>query len=253
MLLPSMTYKEMYDCLAADFDKVKLKKEYLLPRVIREFKKEMKFPAWKWYEYTIPATGNKYIIFFYAETRSDVENPKVDSFCIVFDNSNNRYVFKCSVGLWVTDGGESSVIREVQVYTSHFFDRYKERWFKDTSLSSNETACRYFSRNEEGKMPIEMNEDINRHLEKYGGGARFGYRVRDGFCFAMTDQQRVKSEDGDRPIAQLEIYKTYMDKAEMAESQLEAIDQSYYEALFRYEQVIQKEFMSGTKTFTLEK
>ena len=29
MLLPSMTYKEMYDCLAADFDKVKLKKEYL--------------------------------------------------------------------------------------------------------------------------------------------------------------------------------------------------------------------------------
>ena len=39
MLLLSMTYKEMYDCLAADFDKVKLKKEYLLPRAIREFKK----------------------------------------------------------------------------------------------------------------------------------------------------------------------------------------------------------------------
>lgn len=39
----------------------------------------------------------------------------------------------------------------------------------------------------------------------------------------------------------------------MAESQLEAIDQSYYEALFRYEQVIQKKFMNGTKTFTLEK
>lgn len=32
MLLPSMTYKEMYDNLAADFEKVKIKKEWLLKR-----------------------------------------------------------------------------------------------------------------------------------------------------------------------------------------------------------------------------
>ena len=252
MLLPSMTFKEMYDCLAADFDKVKFKKEQLLPRAIREFKKEMKFPAWKWYEYTAPSK-NKYIIFFYAETRYDVENPKIDSFCIVFDDSNRRYVFKCNVGHLVSDDRESSIIREIRVYTSHFFDRYKERWFKDTSLGSNETACRYFSRNEEGRMPIEMNEDINRHLERYGEGARYSCRVRDGVCFVMTDQQLVKSEAGDRPIAQLVIYKTFISRSEMAESQLEAIDKSYYESWFRYEQTMQKEFMNGTKTFTLEK
>ena len=39
----------------------------------------------------------------------------------------------------------------------------------------------------------------------------------------------------------------------MAESQLEAIDKSYYESWCRYEQTMQKEFMNGTKTFTLEK
>lgn len=218
MLLPSMTYKEMYDNLVKDFEKVKIKQEYLLPKAIREFKKEMKFPAWKWYEYTIPSTGNTYIIFFYAETKYDVENPKVDSFCIVFDDSNRRYVFKCSVCHWISDGRESSIIREIRVYTSHFFDRYKERWFKDTSLTSNETACRYFSRNEEGRMPIEMNEDINRHLEKYGEGARYSCRVRDGVCFVMTDQQLVKSEDGDRPIAQFVFYRTFISRSEMAES-----------------------------------
>lgn len=253
MFLPSMTYKEMYDNLAKDFEKVKIKQEYLLPKAIREFKKEMKFPAWKWYEYTIPSTGNTYIIFFYAETKYDVENPKVDSFCIVFDDSNRRYVFKCNVAHWVSDGRESSIIREIRVYTSHFFDRYKERWFKDTSLTSNETACRYFSRNEEGRMPIEMNEDINRHLEKYGEGARYSCRVRDGVCFVMTDQQLVKSEDGDRPIAQFVFYRTFISRSEMAESQLKAIDKSYYESWFRSEQTIQKEFMNGTKTFTLEK
>lgn len=253
MLLTSMTYKEMYDNLAKDFEKVKIKQEYLLPKAIREFKKERKFPSWKWYEYTIPSTNNTYIIFFYAETKSDVGKPKVGSFCIVFDDSNRRYVFKCSVCHWISDDRESSIIREIRVYTSHFFDRYKERWFKDTSLSSNEAACRYFSRNEEGRMPIEMNEDINRHLEKYGEGARYSCRVRDGVCFVMTDQQLVKSEDGDRPIAQFVFYRTFISRSEMAESQLKAIDKSYYESWFRSEQTIQKEFMNGTKTFTLEK
>ena len=42
MLLPSMTYKEMYDNLAADLEKIKIKKEYLLPRAVKELKKEMR-------------------------------------------------------------------------------------------------------------------------------------------------------------------------------------------------------------------
>ena len=42
MLLPSMTYKEMYDNLAADLEKVKIKEEYLLPRAVKEFRKERK-------------------------------------------------------------------------------------------------------------------------------------------------------------------------------------------------------------------
>ena len=69
----------------------------------------------------------------------------------------------------------------------------------------------------------------------------------------MTDQQLVKSEDGDRPIAQFVFYRTFISRSEMAESQLKAIDKSYYESWFRSEQTIQKEFMNGTKTFTLEK
>ena len=39
MLLPSMTYKDMYDCLTADLEKINIKKEYLLPRAVKELKK----------------------------------------------------------------------------------------------------------------------------------------------------------------------------------------------------------------------
>ena len=81
MLTPSMTYKEMVDHLASDREKLQIKKDILRPKAIRELKKEKKFPAWRCYEYTVPATRNLYVIFFYAASRAFVENPIVDSFC----------------------------------------------------------------------------------------------------------------------------------------------------------------------------
>lgn len=39
MILPTMTYKEMYDHLAADKKKVDIKIDYLLPKAIKSFKK----------------------------------------------------------------------------------------------------------------------------------------------------------------------------------------------------------------------
>ncbi len=45
-------------------------------------------------------------------------------------------------------------------------------------------------------MPIEMNNEINRHLDQYGAGAKYGFRVRDGFCFALLDLQLCKVKMG---------------------------------------------------------
>ena len=79
MLLTSMTYREMYDHLAADKYKVDIKQEYLRPKAIKAFRKTSRFPAWELYEYKIPATNNQYIIYFYAETRTRAEYPEVGS------------------------------------------------------------------------------------------------------------------------------------------------------------------------------
>ena len=94
MLLPTMTYKEMYDNLSKDLKKVKIREDYFLPKAIKEFKKERRFPAWRWYEYTVPASQNKYIIFFYVESRAFIEKPEIGNYCVVFDNKNNRFVIR---------------------------------------------------------------------------------------------------------------------------------------------------------------
>ena len=254
MLLPTMTYKEMYDNLSKDLKKVKIREDYFLPKAMKEFKKERRFPAWRWYEYTVPASQNKYIIFFYVESRAFIDKPEIGNYCVVFDNKNNRFV-SCEVAK-VKSGcfiAKQKLLSDRR--TSHFFDRYKERYLKDLSLNANDVVCRYLSRNKE-VMPIEMNNEINRHLDQYGAGAKYGFRVRDGFCFALIDLQVMQSKDGDcekdKPQAMYVVYKTFMNEADMADTQLSAIDKSHYDAWLRYIQILKKESTDGEITLTLD-
>lgn len=68
MIFTSMSFSEMCDALYADAEKVKYKMNALAPKAKRAFEKTYKFPAWQLYEYTIPATNNTYILFYYANT-----------------------------------------------------------------------------------------------------------------------------------------------------------------------------------------
>ena len=103
-------------------------------------------------------------------------------------------------------------------------------------------------------MPIEMNEEINKRLYKYGEDAKYGYRVRDGFCFTMTDGQQVKDENSkERPIAQYVVYKTFMNESDMADTQLSAIDKVHYESWLQCQRIMQEQIQSGKTTLTLEK
>lgn len=255
MLLPTMSYKEMYDHLATDLKKVKIKEEYLLPKAVKEFRKERRFPAWRWYEYTIPSTNNKYIIYFYAESRAFIEKPEVDYFCIVFDGKKRFVVQWVACGYKHTENSPLMLIRQIHAYSSHFFERYNERILKDKSLSANDIACRYLSRNKFG-MPITMNAEINKHLEKYGAGAKYGFRVRDGFCFAMSGIQGDINEYGDPQNDKVDamgiVYTTFMNESDMKDTQLAAIDKEHYAAWLRYVDDMQKEAKDGIITLKLE-
>lgn len=255
MILPTMTYKEMYDHLAADKQKVDIKKEYLLPKAIKAFKKTMKFPAWELYEYTIPSTNNKYVIYFYAESRARVEKPEVGSFTIVY-NGKQRFVAQWKAGGYKhTPDSELMLVRQMHAYTPHFLQRYKERFLKDESLTSNEVAARYLSRNT-FPMPLQQNDEINRNHEKYGINGQYAFRVRDGICFSYTVVDGVESDDGDRhkdKVNALYIcYTTFMAESKMTDGQRNAILKEHAEKWEQFCRDFQKEAKDGVLTFTLE-
>ncbi len=226
MITSSMTYKEMYDHLAADLGKVEYRKAYYLPKAVKEFRRAVKFPVWKWYEYKVPTNSNKYIIFFYAENAYSVEKPKMGFFVDVFFD-RQRYIVKWGAGGYrPTPTTPIKAIRQIHAYTSHFLHRYNERFIKDASLSTNDIACCYLSRNDIA-MPIEINESINKNIEKYGERARQGFRVRDGICFTRIGCEGDR--DKNRVDAMLIVYATYMSEYKMSDSQRLAIDKEHWE------------------------
>lgn len=226
MILPTMTYKELYNHLAADKQKVDIRKEYFMPKAVRAFKKKTKFPAWEIYEYTVPATNNKYVIYFYAENRLRAEKPEVGSFCIAY-NGQYRFVVQWSAGPYKhTPNSEMIVVKQIHAYTSHFMQRYNERFLKDETLTPNEVAARYLSRNPVA-MPLQQNDGINRNHEKYGEKGRYAFRVRDGICFSYSSVNGIPNKDGDRHKDQVEAlyicYTTFMNESAMTQSQRKAI------------------------------
>ena len=255
MITPSMTFKEVYDHLADDLKKVEYRKDYYLPKAIKEFRKAKQFPVWKWYEYEVPQTKNKYVIYYYAENWESIENPKIGFFANVFFD-RKRCVIKLSVtGYKHTPESPIMLLRQIQVYSSHFLQRYNERCLKDKTLGSNDLACRYLARNDIA-MPIEISEDINRNIEQYGEGGKEGFIVEDGLCFAQTRLDVISSEDGDRNNDKVNalaiVFTTFIPRYMMTQGQLFAIEKEHWEKWSQAYMNFMKEAPDGTLTLKLE-
>lgn len=234
MILPSMSFKEMHECLLKDAKKLQIRKEKIYPNVVKKFRKSRSFPVSYVDEYRIPATNNQYVFFYYASNVNEVEEPHFACFCIIFSN-NQRYVIQeMSMGYKHTPNSKMIMLPQIHAYKSHFFKRYNERFLHKEGLSANEIAGLFFIRNPL-LMPIMLDEEINRNYKLHGLYNDRGIRVKDGFCFAHTVIEGKKSEDGisenDRVDSMGIIYNTFMNESDMTDTQKNAINKGHFEAL----------------------
>ncbi len=205
MIVANMNLHEAYANLMAEKSKLDWKRDSLLPKALKELQRKREFPGWVMYEYTIPSSNNQYIIYFYVE--HPYGRVVADFLCVLFDD-NKRYIIK-----W-TD----SKTPEIHVLTSHFLQRYRERFLGDPTLSANDTAVRYLTRNYQLR-PMTIDERINRDIEKYGEYAGEGFLVRDGFCFKLSGEE----QDEKGSTIKISLFTTFMPTADMSRTQREAI------------------------------
>ena len=206
MIVAEMNLHEVYANLMREMPKLAWKRDALFSKSHNELKRKTEFPAFVMYDYKSPSTNNQYIIYFYQEHPFA---PIMSGFLLVLFDGPKRFVIK-----W-TDKG----IPEIHIFTSHFLQRYKERFLKQPELTANEVAVRYLSRNFTMRiMPVD--ERINKHIKEYGEYAGEGFLVQDGFCFKLSGEQSVEGEE--QPV-RISFFTTFMPLSDMSQSQREAI------------------------------
>jgi len=215
MIVANMNLHEVYDTLMSEMQKLDWKRDALFPKAVKEMNKNMGFQHsalplyfaqnYVMYDYKIPASNNQYIIYFYREHPF---GPVLSGYlCVLFDDSK-RYIIK-----W-TDWRSPAI----HVYTSHFLQRYRERFLKQPDLTANEVVVRFLSRNGNLK-PMAVDERINKHIKKYGEFAGEGFLANDGFCFKLSGLER---QAGKAPVG-ISFFTTFMPLSDMSRSQQEAI------------------------------
>lgn len=235
-----MSNLEICDALFADRPKLQIKANSLIPKMAKQFKKEQKFPAWKWAEYTHQQSHNRYLICFYAPTPAQADRPDIN-FLAFMEEDRQRIVIQWGCWLYRKHGSLDNIAtRYIGYFSGHFFSRYRERIWKNIDISFNELLCRYFSRNI-ATIPLELNEDIQRNYKEYGELAKYAFQVPDGTCFIRHwnegDETTVGQKDSD--FISVVLYYTFVNGGMMTETQNKAIlkegtryIRDYYKSLF---------------------
>ena len=184
-----MSYPEIYRVLENAAPKLRYKMEQLRPKAVKYFTSEVwSYPAIKTYEYTIPATNDTYIIFFYAADRKVAEKPMSGSFC--FLRHWNPWQVMIVKEMAPDLEGTPFETKFLFTYTSHFFDRYRERHLKKTDLPIIDAICRFFARNRlfinlckpDNRLWTDMKDEITE--ERIGG--RCAIQIGDGLELARA-------------------------------------------------------------------
>ena len=200
MIVRGMSNKEICDALFADQPKLKIKAETLKYRIGKQFIRDNRFPSWKWAEYTHQDSKIRYLISFYAPSRNQANNPKVEYLAFI-EIDGHRSVIKCGCWPYTRKGSDISITTcHLDIYTYHFFEQYRERVWQEQNLSYYELLCRFFSRNKV-LVPLGMNKEIQRRYEEYGEYANISYQVFDGTCFVRSwwegNPKTIGSRDSD--------------------------------------------------------
>lgn len=221
MVLQDTPYPLVLQAMLGEAGKVAFFQKKQASKAQREFRRQqqrrMPYPLYWLTTYTVPSSRNTYLVWF--EAMSDEEVSKgtfvYGSALLVNEENRRQSVYQIK---HVRDQENPEAGHQIlfNVYTGHFFSRYRERGLWGARLSTHELMVRYLARNDHFLAGLEFSK-LNLNSDKYPDGA--ACQVFDGVVF-LTEKDFVM--DDDTPVKTLR-YNTFMPMDQLGENQSKAI------------------------------
>ena len=184
MILSTDNYQRIYDQLRDEREAVR----YYLRKNERFMEKRMRsartVPVWCCDTITMPKTSNTYLLYYYALTWNEIRGGTCWSGAPLLVNDENGHRVAIMLRHMMerdTETKEEIPYDTLQVYSGHFFSRYRERMNLPDRLSVNDVIAFYFGRNEGYFAELDYNQLV---LEKNRHKGNSAYGIDDGVTLA---------------------------------------------------------------------
>ena len=217
MLLPTMTYEEIYRAIRNDFrDVLDYYNKTLKPKVCKSAQKSSKYPWYKFDLYIHPKSHNKYFYFSIVKKHSLWKEPEQTVFC-EYEGKGGKEII--TVAIW-KDRRTFQPALIISVFQAHFFKRYQERFIKKDELEIDKIPI-FLARNK-GSLQISSEAVSAKELLKDEPGYNNAALLNlDGLCLGKVSIENPN----------IYIYKTFIPFDELFWKQNEKVLPEYLRML----------------------
>lgn len=219
MILSTDNYQRIYDQMRDERERTR----YYLRKNLKKMEKRMRsarsVPVWYCETIKMPKTNNTYLLYYYALTWPEVKAGSCWFGAPLLLNDENGYRVAIMLRPMTErdfQTGEDKAYDSLQVYSGHFFSRYRERMGFSASLSTDELFSSFFGRNEGYFAELDYDKIV---LEKNRHKGNIAFGIDDGVTLA----EKTVLDSGVRIFK----HNTFLSRNELKENQEEAVPSQY--------------------------
>lgn len=194
MILYDSTDAEIYLAMKEELPKVAYYVSKEEKNAFKCFRDAKKFPALYHKMYTVPSSMNKYLVWYYAMTFDEYKSATYYYGNALIINDHKHPDKWKAVACRRQRLPDKKPVESLQIYTGHFFSRYRERVLLDGFPKVNDVVTTFFGRNVAFQYRLEF-EKLNINYEKYHFKNGAAWRIDDGVTLGEEEWITVNGKD----------------------------------------------------------
>lgn len=184
MILYDTDYANIYRQMLAERDKVEYWRQRNKKKVLKLFKQSPTVPVFYHEIRTMPDTNNRYLFWYYAMTKNETEHESCFAGAVLLLNNNKGQRVAITLKTFSDVSIPNRTVDSLQIFSSHFFSRYRERYTYLEPSDSIKLLVQFFGRNGGYMMEVDYNDFVLEKNRKANGSA---WGMDDGVTLASKE------------------------------------------------------------------